>query len=322
MVLSGQAPDTTSLVDRFAPNKVCITAEMADHVDTYINHIRSRALPTQHIEFPVRFNLTTGIDVVGTSDAVGYDGETLYVDDLKFGYRLVDAQDNWQLLAYAMGAVITLHPDPLPERVIMSIVQPRPYHPKGTVRSWELPYAALNEKFNQLVAAAQRALEPNAVAQTGEHCGYCAAFLECPAARNAGYNAVDVACWGSNEKVTPESISTELTVLKRVKAVIDARFAAFEAEAKERIRAGAVVPGWGVERSFGHTKWLDTATPDMLEMMTGKVLTEKKLITPAAAKRAGVDEAVLKTFTYRPDNGFKLVPVDVDRQAKEMFGND
>jgi hypothetical protein len=56
-------------------------------------------------------------------------------------------------------------------------------------------------------------------------------------------------------------------------------------------------------------------------MMAGVPLTEPKLITPAAAKRKGVGEEVIKAFTERPDNGFKLIPVDTDRNAKEIFGN-
>jgi hypothetical protein len=45
------------------------------------------------------------------------------------------------------------------------------------------------------------------------------------------------------------------------------------------------------------------------------------MITPAAARRKGVTEEVLVALTERPDNGFKLVPINVDRAAKEMFGN-
>lgn len=113
----------------------------------------------------------------------------------------------------------------------------------------------------------------------------------------------------------------ELTNLYRAKAVIDARLAGMEESTKEKIRSGVTIPGWTVERSLGNTRWNDGLDPAMLELLFGIPVTEPKMITPAAAKKKGVAEVTIKAFTHRPDNGFKLVPIDVDRKAKEMFGN-
>jgi len=322
MVLSNQAPDTVSLVDRFAPNGVCVTAEMADYVDIYINHIRSRNLPVQHVEFGIEYNLAPNINVQGTSDSVGVGDNTLYVDDLKFGYRLVDPVDNWQLLAYAIGVMIKLHPDPRPTTVVMTIVQPRPYHSSGLIRSWPITFDELNARFDVLRAAAIAANDPDAPMTTGDHCRYCGAFNECPAAQSAGMNAVDVVMTGSNDVLSPLSLSMELSNLARARAVLDARIAGLEEVAKEQIRTGTIIPGWGVQRQLGNSRWLTGADIALLEMMAGVSLTEPKLVTPAAAKRKGVSEEVIKAFTERPDNGFKLVQVNTDRHAKELFGND
>jgi hypothetical protein len=318
MVLKGQAPDTVSLVDRFAPNKVCITAEMAEYVDTYVNHIRGRG-KSFWVEQPISYNLTQGIDVNGTMDCCTVDGDTLYVDDLKYGYRLVDPVNNWQLLAYAFGAAIAFKV--VPERIVMTIVQPRPYAPGGPIRSWTIDRAEANARFEALQAAAVRATSPDAPLTTGSQCQYCGAFLECPAAQRAGMNAVDVVMAGSNDVLSPQATSMELTNLYRAKAVIDARLAGMEEATKEKIRGGTTIPGWTVERSLGNTKWNEGVDPTMLEMMFGISLTEPKMITPAAAKRKGLSDETVKAFTHRPDNGFKLIPIDVDRKAKELFGN-
>jgi hypothetical protein len=318
MVLKGEAPDTVSLIDRFAPNKVCITAEMVEYVDTYVDHIRGRGRGfwvEQEVEYP----LSPDIMVKGTLDSCTVDGDTLYVDDLKYGYRLVDPVDNWQLTAYAIGAAIAFKIQP--KFIVMSIVQPRPYSPSGKIRSWTISLDELNTRFEYLRQAAIGASQPGAPLVTGSQCQYCNAFLECPAAQRAGMNAVDVVMAGSNDVLSPQATSMELTNLYRAKAVIDARLAGMEESTKEKIRSGVTIPGWTVERSLGNTRWNDGLDPAMLELLFGIPVTEPKMITPAAAKKKGVAEVTIKAFTHRPDNGFKLVPIDVDRKAKEMFGN-
>lgn len=320
MVLTGQAPDTISLVDRFAPNGVCITAEMAEYCDVYINHIRSRG-PGFAVETQVEYTVSPDITVKGTSDSGHIVDKTLYVDDLKYGYRLIDPNENWQLICYAIGLIAKLQPRPAVENIVMSIIQPRPYHPRGAVRSWTITCGQIEEYWVKLQQAAVTACGPDAAMSTGSHCQYCGAFAECPAAQAAGMNAVDVVMSGSNDVLSPNALSMELSNLARAKAVMDARIAGLEEVAKERIKQGTIVPGWGVQRQLGNTRWLKDADVTLIEMMAGVPLTEPKLITPAAAKRKGVGEEVIKAFTERPDNGFKLIPVDTDRNAKEIFGN-
>lgn len=318
MVLTGQAPDTISLVDRRAPNGVIVTGEMAEYVDIYVDHIRGRGIADQKIEHSFKFD-AGGVDITGTSDAVAFDGTTMFVDDLKYGYRIVDAWENWQLLVYAMGAILSAPNHVVPQRITMSIIQPRPYHRGGPVRSWTIDYATLNEFYKQLCHHAALAATDDAPLQSGSHCHYCDARFECPAMQQAGMNAIDVICSGTNDVLSPGGLSIELTNLRRAKTVLESRLAALEEMAKERVKAGTIIPGYDIQRSYGHAKWIPAVDAATLEALTGKVLSESKLVTPAEAKRRGVSDEIVKAFTERPDNGFKLVQVDLDRTAKELF---
>jgi hypothetical protein len=320
MVLSGQAPDTIALVDRLAPNGVIVTIEMAEYVDIYVDHIRSRSGGQLHIERSFKFDVNN-ITITGTSDSVYVTDDTIYVDDLKYGFRLVNPVENWQLLIYAMGSVLSMPGTYVPKRIVMSIVQPRPWHRGGPIRSWEVTYDQLNEWYKELTVNATEAMRDDAPLKSGEHCIYCDARNECPAWQRAGMNAIDIICDGVNDILTPGALSMELTNLRRAKTVLESRLAALEEMAKERVKAGNLIPGYDIQRSYGHAKWLKTVDAPTLEMMTGKCLSEQKLVTPAEAKRRGVSEEIVKAFTERPDNGFKLIQIDLDQTAKELFNH-
>lgn len=91
------------------PRYVTFTDEMAVMVQEYVDTVR--ALATGHtlqVEQRVDFSPFVGVaDQFGTADAIIWnarDGELLLVD-LKTGYRFVDAEENSQLLTYALGAL-------------------------------------------------------------------------------------------------------------------------------------------------------------------------------------------------------------------------
>ena len=60
--------------------------------------------------------------------------KTLYVTDLKYGYEIVEPFENWQALAYAAG--VAALPGMVPDKVVITIVQPRAPHRRGPIRTW------------------------------------------------------------------------------------------------------------------------------------------------------------------------------------------
>jgi hypothetical protein len=114
----------------------------------------------------------------GTTDATIIEHfSTLHVIDFKYGKFPVEAENNSQMMAYAIGLAHKF--DYNFEQVICTIIQPRAYHEKGPVRSWFTTIENLlewNERFKKGVKLAKR---KDAPFKSGEHCFFCPAKKEC-----------------------------------------------------------------------------------------------------------------------------------------------
>jgi len=118
----------------------------------------------------------------GTADAILYlpEERLLRVYDFKYGRGVhVAAEDNAQLLYYALGAAITLG---LPlARVENVIVQPRCKSKSGAVRRWGVSTIVLLNFWERVVTAARRTADPAAELLPGRHCFFCPGKQICPA---------------------------------------------------------------------------------------------------------------------------------------------
>lgn len=315
MVLKGEVGDVSELIDRPAPNEVIVTGEMVEHVQTYVDTINERDL-SACVEHPIEFDLD-GATVKGTADHFAYGpDDTLYVDDLKYGWRAVDPENNWQLLSYAVGASQFY---PHLQSVVMTIHQPRPHHPLGKVRGVTITRDELLAKVQEMRAIVQRIQSGDRTLTTGKHCDYCPAAVFCPAHQQSGMNAVDVSVQGVPDHLTPEALASELRILKRAEEMIKARASLLDEQASTQIKQGKFVPGWGLNHRYGKRRWKDGVAT--LEMLSGKKLTEDKPITPAAAERLGIDKDIVAMYAETPVIGTKLEQVDLDKQMKGLFGN-
>ena len=91
------------------PRYVTFTEDMADLVQGYVDTVRMLGIGNLlQVEQRVNFSPFVGVaDQFGTADAIIWndrDGELMLVD-LKTGYKFVDAEENSQLLCYALGAL-------------------------------------------------------------------------------------------------------------------------------------------------------------------------------------------------------------------------
>lgn len=296
-----------------APNGVIITNDMLDHVSEYIS-----ALDCGEVEAVTSF----GNDqwrVNGRCDHWVYreDTQTLTVDDLKYGWRLVSPENNWTLIAHAIGLMITR--EIAVRHVVLRIHQPRPFHPDGSVREWSIDtvtLSALYERIKQTMGA------PTDTLTTGvAWCASCPALATCPAARAARMNIIDASSLAFNDDMPNDALAYDLDTMRNALAMLEAQTTALEELAKHRLRNGAVIPDYALSETYGHTKWKSTATPETLKILTGiDCVGKPTTITPAEAKRRGMDETVLKSFTERPMIGTKLVRVSADKRAQRLLG--
>ena len=115
----------------------------------------------------------------GSSDAVLIYGDTLEVFDLKYGKGVkVSAEENAQMMCYALGAY--LGPGELYDlnHVRMTIIQPRLRHES----SWGLHALDLLQWAElELKPAAKLAFEGKGEQVPGEHCRFCRCSAQCQA---------------------------------------------------------------------------------------------------------------------------------------------
>lgn len=216
----------------------------------------------------------------GTLDAMV--GATIW--DLKTGYRPVEAENNWQLLTYAILAGMT--------SVTLKIVQ------HDRIRSWVVedlaPYRA------KLLAAIHMVQTAPRFVASSNNCTYCPAMLTCPAARTAALGAVDLA-YQTPLEIPPEEMRQELRLLRHAAAQLNAQVDVLEEEIRARIVKGGSVPGCALRPGRASAlKWRENDVKHIRSWLGPKVLKPEALLTPKQAIKAGFDEDQIHKLSERP----------------------
>jgi hypothetical protein len=263
----------------------------------------------------------SGIWIRGQYDVsyVGQDSK-LYIDDLKYGWKIVDPKENWQLLGYAIGEVIRRN-YPF-EKIVMRIHQPRPHHEDGPIRSWEISYEQLLEykekielRMDQIAAGLKELV-------TSEKCKYCpAAASACTAFNRAFYHGVDYVLGDfKQDSLNDKEISFQLDLMGRINELMKIKKESIEQLAVSRIKSGAIIPGYMTEESYGDRKWKPGISPKVIEVLTGKNIVKQEMLSPAQAEKVGVPKDLVKTYVDRHFLGLKLAKKDANKLGDQIFG--
>lgn len=256
----------------------------------------------------------------GTPDAALVDptAKRITIWDLKTGWRPVEAFENWQLVCYA----IMLAEGRAGWTLDLRIVQPKPYHVAGPVRSWVLTVTELQpyrQRVELMLAEAIRVQGANA--RAGAHCLYCEALTDCPAARDVTLGAADH--WTNETHELPDDqIARELELLRDTAKIVGLRVAAIEETIKARVRSGRAIAGAVLrESSGGRMTWSrdDATVIATIAALTGINVGRTVPPTPKQAIDAGVPADLVKSIAERKP-GKLVVDTDVDALAKQAFG--
>lgn len=166
--------DTVQVKDGF---EITIDEEMISYVGEYVS--RASTSPGHHyIEVQVDLSKYTPVPSFGTSDHISVEWQKLRVKDFKYGKVWVDAKENEQGLAYALGAFEELDWLYDFQEIDIEIVQPR----KDNYDVWTISRAELLEFGERYREAAHRAWDPEAPYNPDPiACEYCPARTTCPA---------------------------------------------------------------------------------------------------------------------------------------------
>ncbi len=194
--------EAEELIDRKAPNGLFITDDMVEHVQEYLNDVLLKG----HVEVVTNHSDDVNYEIRGRADHIVFDGKTLTVTDFKYGWRIVEPFENWTLLSHAIGWLSSVDEGmSLPQTIVLKIHQPRAFHPKGSVRTWEIDFDELMRYKYDIQAALTN---PSEKVVTGTQCYRCPSATQCPASQTATMNSIDTSAMAYNSEVDTRSFLT------------------------------------------------------------------------------------------------------------------
>ncbi len=229
--------------------------EMLTHTDTYIDYIRDVSInlpstPYVAVEKRVDYSMYAS-QGFGTADCIMLQGDTLHVIDFKYGKGVpVSAEENPQMMLYALGAYEVYKILYQVKKVHLAIVQPRLF---DGASEWTCPLGELLEFGEYVKEKAAIAFEGQGEFNPGEkQCRFCRAKAQCRA--RSDYNVKQAFAIGelppliSNEEVG-ERLEALEDVVKYQKDLQD--------YALKECLAGNEISGWKAVEGRGSRDWAD-----------------------------------------------------------------
>jgi len=250
------------------PDHLSMAQGYANFVNTLVENPRKKL---------IEVNLDEGLQSLhpalgGTADAVLVDGNHLHVIDLKTGRVAVEAQDNKQLLTYALGAMRQFKA-PSSIQCTMHIFQPRVGHSKWTVSG---NYLELHGR--RLLEAAELALTSDAPTNPSvDACRYCKAKTICPSMREK-VQEVARSDFKPDTAITPEMLDDAALVAAWADAV--------QSAAKEQLTSGKSIQGWTMRMGRKTKFWKDEK---LVQEAFKDLLIAWELKSPSAVLKLGVE---------------------------------
>ena len=219
----------------------------------------------KHLNYP---------DIYGTADCILRGEDTLHVLDFKYGRVPVHAKYNFQLIAYALGAMESKNY----QRILLHIVQPRSIDHENRLTTWETNSESLLAFFRHFIEPAiQNAASRSPAVTPGEtQCKWCKAadpknnkcpeFLEYVTKPfDTGLVSID-----SDELPTDETIKRFYPLLPMIKKWVKA----METVVKDHMLSGGKLDGYKLVNGRKKRSWADKkGTVEHLEKLGVNCLT-------------------------------------------------
>jgi hypothetical protein len=309
-----------------APNGVILTDEIIEAADIYAETVEDRLSSCVgfHIEetIPIPF---IGPECFGTPDVWGAKNGNFEIEliDFKYGHLFVDEYFNPQTLMYILGILAQLGIDWKTDKSVtlnVTIVQPRCFYKGEPVRTHSFSIAEAEPFFHDLKLAASRAMDIQPRATTNSHCGFCPGRHACQALQLAAYRDAEISNHQQPLQLDPKSAALELRMLERAYERLEARVEGLREITFNNLKRGESIPYYRLAEGKGRSQW-NIPTQQVLAVgtMFGKDLSKNGVITPLQAKKAGIDESLIKAYSYVPGGNLKLVKDD-PADARRVFG--
>lgn len=264
--------------------------EMLKHTETYVDYLkditnRLKTQPYVAIEKRVDYG-TYAPEGFGTADSVIIGGDTLYVNDFKYGKGVpVSAEDNSQMKLYALGAYEDYEILFPIQKIKMAIIQPR----LDNISEYEVSLDELLKWGESIKPIAEQAFKGEGEFVPGDQCKFCKIKATCRA-RAEQFSALD-----DSKELKPPLISNDEVgdFLEKGKN-IESWLKALKEYALTESLKGNEIKGWKAVEGRGSRQYAD----------------QDKAFEHL--KENGVDEAIL----------FERVPLTVPKLEKELGKKD
>lgn len=207
----------------------------------YINKVTLSYSARPYVAVEQKFDLSEyAPECFGTSDCVIIGERTLHVIDYKHGKGvMVEAEENPQMMLYALGALMRYRAIYSIDRVVMTIVQPRAQ--TDTVKEWETSAEALLIwGVFTMHPKAQAAFNGEGDFVPGDHCRFCRAKAACRARTTEVQSAAEAFGKRDPALLTNDEIGA---ALQWAKPFAD-WYSDLQTHALSAVLAGEEIPGW------------------------------------------------------------------------------
>ena len=254
----------------------------------------------------------------GTGDAVIVADGVLHVIDLKFGVGIVvKAEQNSQLMCYALGALDTFGDLYDFDRIRLSIFQPR----RENVDTWETTKTELLRWADEVLAPiAKLAYKGEGEFKAGDHCQFCRVKATC---RKRAEYAMELAKYDFTEPATLDEDEIA-AILPKVDTLVSWA-EDVKAWALQQALSGTRYPGFKLVEGRSNRKYTDEAAVAEAVTKAGYDPYEKKLLGITAMQRQlgkKKFDDLLSGLVIKPQGKPVLVPASDKRPELNSAADD
>lgn len=324
----------SDVLGTITPHGIVVDEQMAQAAMDYVTNImtyigQNGTLNKMHIEERIDLSQILGDGRYGIPDIWVWDktrGE-LFITDAKYGHRIVDVFENWQLIVYVIAILDMLNIDGFDEQHItvrMRIYQPRAPHVDGASRDWVVKAADLRAHRNQINDAVATINSATSHCKAGSWCRayHCSAAHACESLQRTVYNYLDYVGDAIPFELDEHNIAAEYLILKTASDLLKTRLSAIEEQSIGMIRNGTNISGLTTQQGYGREKWRKNVPTDevilMGDLMEVDVRKPIELDTPAVCRKKGIDDSVIKAYSETPKTKLQLV-IDDGSKARRIF---
>jgi hypothetical protein len=298
-----------TMLDKFRADELW-QDEMDGYTDDYLDALKDIAAEYKarpYVALEVRVDFSEYVpEGFGTADCLmigpvdGVKGDVLHVIDFKYGKGVeVTAEDNPQMMLYALGALMDYSAIYDIDEVRMTIVQPRI---KREPETWSLKALSLVNWANCVVEpAAKLAIHGGGEFQEGEWCRFCAIRGSCRARAAANLEAAQLD-FKEPPELSDAEVGEALTLGQRLKQWLSD----LEEYALNACLDGREIDGWKAVAGRSVRAWTDQDAAFAAARAAGipeEMLYERKPVT-----LAGLEKVMGKKPFAEALSGFVTTP--------------